>query len=564
MAETLTADKVVARCNALKTFWNPRTDKMKSWYELIQMVDKLAQSNMESFVGNDPRASFNLVLSMLEQKIPHRVPSQDVTQEMVTAASELGKLFDTAWEDVFYSYRRRGRKYLRDLIGLLLATGWYAVFATITLDGTKCIADIWNPASVFQSWEDDLIECAHVFSVSPVEAQRMITRAGWTVSAPASRTTCYDYWKLDDNGNVYNSVVIGRSFAKPETLESRFNRIPIFTAPAGGLPDTGLLSNDTNRYKGELGQSAMVTNENIYRSWNRWWTFSMQLLRDTAQPRWIEKSTSATRIVKPEDIFKYGSIFKMGLQDSFEPIHMPPIPVEIRASQLDMEAMMQRGGPTWAAFGNVQQQLSAYVMSQISASLRNITKPFHDSIIDLFTDIDNFWLDMIRAQHYKPYGKGLPAGLPDDIRITAEYEIKIPGDIIQRATAARMLDPNFELSPDRVMEEFFPEIKNPIEEMAKIRAAKAERDPVRVLIAMVEAFKQEAAMLAKAHDTEGARLYNKAAAKLEASLDIVAPTQGGQEGGQATPEQLAAAAAAKAPGRRPEAIPPTGSQPAVA
>lgn len=547
------ASKTLARCNELKRFWMPRDRKMKVWYKLIQMVDELAQTDMESFVGNDPRASFNLILGMLEQRIPHRIPSEDLTTEMVTDATVVSDIFDTAWNDIFSRYRRRGRYWLRDFISFLLATGWYSVFSTMTLDGARCIAEIWNPATVYQSWDDELVECAHIFPITAPEAQRMMIRAGWDKTPPTAKSTVCDYWRMDDGGKIWNTVILGTTEVKPETFEPRFKRIPIFTAPVGGLPDMGLLSSvgEPDKWKEEIGQSVVATNENIYKAWNKIWTFSLQLLRDTAQPRWLEKSTSGTRIVKPEDIFKRGAIFKMGPQDSFGPISTPPIPMELRASQLDMEAMMQRGGPSWAMFGTVQQQISSYVMSQISASLRNIAKPFHDGIIDLFSDIDNFWFGMMQELGYKPYNKSIPDGIPDDARITAEYEIRIPGDIVQRATAARMLDPGFEISPIRVMQELFPEIKNPLEEQAMVRAAKAERHPVRALIALIESFRNEARLLTEQKDLEGARLYNIAADRAEAMLGAAEEEETGPPRG--------------APGAPPEAVPPpTPTPPATA
>lgn len=549
MADTvLTGPQVVQKCETLRRLWdNKRIDKMKEWYRLIQMEDELAQKNMESFVGNDPRASFNLILGMLEQKVPHRIPSEELTEETVTAASDVATIFDAAWNDVFARYRRRGKYWLRDFLSFLLATGWYSVFATMSMDGSRCIAEIWHPAQVYQNWDDELVECAHIFTAQPLTLSRMVARAGWDIKAPTIKSTVYDYWRLDDCGRVYNSVVLGTGLAKPETFEPRFKRIPIFTAPVGGLPDTGLLSLDSEQYKQELGQSVVATNENIYRSWNKWWTFSTQLLRDTAQPRWLEQSSSGTRIVKPEEVFKYGAVFKMGVQDKFGPIQMPPIPVELRAAQLDMEAMMGRGGPNPAMYGQGAQGMTQYVMSQITASVRNIAKPFHDGTIDMFTDIDNFWLGMCRDLGYKPYGKSIPKELPKDARLTADYEIRIPGDIIQRATAARMLDSEFQISPIRVMQELFPEIKNPIEEMAAVRAAKAERHPVRALIALIESFRQEADLLTKQGDVEGARLYGIAADRAEAMLGMA--------------EEEEAPPARTTPGARPEAIPPPSPSP---
>ncbi|KKK85952.1 hypothetical protein LCGC14_2768120, partial [marine sediment metagenome] len=103
--------------------------------------------------------------------------------------------------------------------------------------------------------------------------------------------------------------------------------MPIYVAPVGGLPDMGSLTEgmiptysstlklhtqevSTERWKAELGQSIIATNEHIYRTWNKWWSFSLQLLRDTAQPRIFERSRSGKAIVKPEDVFRRGAIFR--------------------------------------------------------------------------------------------------------------------------------------------------------------------------------------------------------------------------------------------------------------
>lgn len=544
--KTLKAEDVVKRCNDLKAFWLERNKKFKEWYSLVEMEDKLKQDKMESFVGNDPRASFNLILSLLEQRIPHRIASADLTTDLAAAAGDVEEFFEVAWADIFEQYRRRGRYWLHDFLGLMLSTGWYNVFATITMDGTRCIAEIWHPSQVFQNWDDDLVECAHAFPATPMEARRLILRLGWNVEPPRQKVTVSDYWFLDDGGRVHNTIALGKDLVKPDTVEMRFKRIPIFTAPVGGLPDIGLMGpvGEANRWKAEMGQSLLATNENIYNSWNKWWTFSMQVMRDTAQPRTFERSRSGKPIIKAEDLFKRGAIFRGTPEDSIDFLVPPPIPIELRASQLDMEAMMQRGGPSWAMYGNIQQQMTAYVMSQVAASANQIAKPFHQGAIFALSDIDNFWLQMIRDLGYKPYNWEIPKELPENVKVTADYEIRIPGDLVQRATTARMLDPEFTLSPMRVMEELFPEIKNPLKELAQIRAARAERHPITVVIATIVAFREEAEKLRKARDTVSSQLYSNAANLLESQLS--SPRPGPPSGG--------------GPGPGPQTVPPPGTE----
>lgn len=519
---------IMTRCGELRQYWYERNKKFKIWYKLIEMIDELKQDKMESFVGSDPQSSFKLLRHMIAQKVPHKVPHNQVTTENAGAATELGTSFSTMWENVNDRYRLRGKQgWVWDLAGFLLATGWYSVFAMISQDGEQCIADILNPATVYPIWDSELVECARIETLDAMAINRICIRNNWSLPAThwwnfasSSSRRIYDYWRLDDGGKVYNTIAIDNELVKPETYEPRFSRIPIFVAPVGGLPDNGLLTEDNQKWKGEIGMGSVATNENLYRYWNKMWTFSMQLLRDTAQARIIEKTRGDKRIVKPEDVFKRGAIFRMGVDEDVSFMTPPVMPIELRSTQIDMEAMMQRGGPSWAMFGAAQGSMTAFVMSQISAATNQVAHPYHQGVIDCMSDIDNFWYEQIRKFSYKPYKIALPKGLADDIKLTAEYEIKIPGDLIQRATVARMLDPDFRLSYRRVIEELFPEIKSPAQEKAFIRADKAELHPVNSMIDLVVSLKKQAKILRTAGDIAAAQLHEKAAANVERALSL--------------------------------------------
>ena len=542
------SNSTIKRCNELKRFWGPRDKRFKEWYRLISMVDELKQEGMESFVSNDPLSSYRLLRHMLSQRIPHRPPQEELTVENANAAALLSSVFESLWSGVEANYRRRGREgWLWDLVGFILATGWYSVFATIPDDGKRVIAEVWNPATVYPAWDDDLVECAHIEDLSAESAKRMAIRNAWPLDTTRLKGSqrLFDYWRLDQYNHVYDTVVLGTQLMKPETHEVRLDRIPIFISPVGGLPDSGSITGEKDTWKGQVGMSSASTNENIYKYWNKWWTFNMQHLRDIVQARLIEKNRSGQPIVKPENVFKRGAIFRMTPEEDVYFLQHPALPVEMRTTMLDMEAMMQRGGPAWSMFGAVQGQTTAYVMSQIAASTEQAAKPFHKGVIHCLTDIDNFWLDLMKKFNYKPLDRELPAGLPPEMTLTAEYELRIPGDLIQRATVARMLDPDFRFSYSRVVEEVFPEIKSPIREKARVRADEAERHPVHAVIALIRSLKEEAEELRKAGDTRGATLYDKAAERAEAMLEAVE-----------TPEGAPGRAAI---GNRTEALPPGGT-----
>lgn len=533
---------------ALERFWSERNKQMKEWYEMIRMVDTLAQKDMESFVGNDPRAAINLINGILDQPIPHRIPSGKLTIEDVGPAAELSEMFDTIWENIVLSYRERGRDYFNDLRLFLLATGWYSVFTVPSMDGSSVLSEVWNPATVYPRWDNMLIECAHIFNPGGTAIKNMADRNGWNMQSTYGDTTkVKDYWWVEQGLNmvlVHNAILVGEEMVKPDTIEIRFDRIPIFTGYAGGLPDTGELAKGraTNVWKGEIGQSVIAPNANIYMYFNKWWSFLMQLVRDTAQARTYEKTNSPKQIVTPENWYRRGGHFKLGQQDDLGFIEPPQIPVELRGMQLDLEAMAQRGGPSWTMFGSIQNRMTAYAMAQVAATTNQIAGAYHQAVINCISDQDNFLYKQIKDNKFKPYGKSLPEKLPADLRLSADYELKIPGDLIQRATTARTLNPQFELSDERIYSEIFPEIKDTQEEKARVNASKARKDPIFVALSLIATLREEARLLREAGDVDGADLYEAAAKRKEQELMISA------QGAPSTERTM---------GARPETIPPT-------
>ena len=546
------AEVVKQRCKTLKEFWSPRDAAMKRWYRLIEMVDELKTEKMESFVGNDPRALYNLVLHLLDTEVPHRVKDYDSTDPSVQASvTTVTKFFKTAWTNVQNNYRRSNprQSLQRTSLGFMLGTGWYAEFAAVSDNGERCYAEPLNPIDVYPMWDATLglSEVAHIYRTSSGSAANLAKRNGWRLADNYSRwrasvgrnITVYDYWWVDVSDEfpyrevVWNAIVIDTVLVKYE--RTRFKRIPIYVAPVGGLPDMGSLTEgviptysstlklhtqevSSERWKSEIGQAIVATNENVYRTWNKWWSFSLQLLRDTAQPRIFERSRSGKAIVRPEDVFRRAPIFRGGPEDSVEFIGTPPIPLELRSTQLDLEAMMQRGGVSWAMHGNVQGQLTAYVMSQIAASANQVMKPFHQAFINKYEDIDNDWLEDIKNRGVHPYGFTYPNNLPDGAYVSADYEVEIPGDLVQRATTARMLNPDFRLSYTYVVGKLFRDIEDHMQERAQVRADQAEAHQSNAIIALIQYYRRQAAYLSKHGDRETAKLYETVA---EATLAML-------------------------------------------
>lgn len=551
-----TPQDIITECVSLQKSWQSvRNVKFQDWYGLLTQRDDFQEDNMESFVSNEPRTFYNLSRHLLCGKVPHRIPRTEIDELDFKPAADIEKMLTKAWQDNDKTEFRRGKQsWLWNFVSLMLATGWYAVFVLVT-DKTKdqpsrCIAEVWNPAEVFPELGDELYSVARIYKLTRTAAIRKIVSNNWKVDTkniPAGGLTFYNYWWIDpETLTVMNAVVAGTDFAKPPT-EEKFKHIPVLVSPVGGLPDTGVITTG-NDWQGQLGESILATNEKTYKSYNKQWTFLMQLLRDTAQPRWFERSRGNQAILKEEDIFKRGAIFRGAPEDSVDLLATPPIPIELRTMSFDMQNSMQRGSLSWALYGNLQGQITSYVMSQISASARQSLDPYHKAIMYALAGIDNEWLEQCELFGLNPYDVKLPKVKPTYV-VSADYDIQIPGDLTQRATVAKMLDPDYSLSHSTITSTIFPEIKDPLQEQAQYRKDEAMKNPVSIIVNLITAYRQQAMLLRQSRDVTGmADLYDKAATALEKQL-----SPEGQAGTGAPPLK------AKMP--RPEAAGPTVEMP---
>ena len=76
---------------------------------------------------------------------------------------------------------------------------------------------------------------------------------------------------------------------------------------------------------------------------------------------------------QPETWYRRGAHYKIGLQDEIGFINAPPVPVELRSMQLDLEAMRDRGGPSSSMFG-----ATLFVPFQLYWHLRLVLNSHHN------------------------------------------------------------------------------------------------------------------------------------------------------------------------------------------
>jgi len=513
----------IARCNELRDFWSVRNQQFKKWYDLLLLTNNLEQEDMESVITNDPRTGYNLALHLLvSATMSHKIDIEGLEKPEIVGTSYLESYIERRWNKIEKEEARKGRQsWLRRVLGYMLATGWYSIFVYANNDELQ--AEIWHPANVFPEYgESGLEACAHIYPLKPMAAVRKAKKYGITFPVtPKSDVIVYNLFQIDEDGDVVNSLVIGDKLARPKSKipkdDQVANIIPVFVSPVSGLPDNGVITTGKSWQK-HFGESIVAVNEDEFNNNNKMQSFIQQLVRDSANPRWFEKSRSSKGILQPERMFKRGAIFRGTPEEDVMPLPTVPIPVETRTILMDYANRIQRGLFPWILHGNIQQQMSGYLASQISSAALSVLAPYSLGLVTLLSSIDNFWYNEIKSRRLRPYGFKMPKDLPDDIEFEVKHNIEIPGSLVQRATVARMLNPTYRLSFPRVTDMLFPEVKDPTREQALNNVDDAMSNEVAQIIAQVLAYREQAKISKEAGDISTSNLFSKAADALQAQI----------------------------------------------
>jgi hypothetical protein len=323
-----------------------------------------------------------------------------------------------------------------------------------------------------------------------------------------------------------------------DTAVNKTGILPVFTSPAGGLPDRGSVITGTTWQK-HYGESIVATNEDLLLNYNKMRSFMQQAARTAAQPHWLELSQGESKIADDILMNRWGSVLHGAPGEDVRPLQGVPIPVELTNILFHYQNELQRGMFPWAVFGNVQQQMSYLAMANIASASMQILTPYKNAIKGMRTDVSNFWTRMILENSFRPHGFKKPDNLPipEQTVFDSTCDVEIPGYLVQRATVSRMLNPQFRLPKAWVMERMFPELRNTVKAAADIRAEDAMAHPKAVLVDQIIAYRQQANTLRELGDVDSADLYDKLAASLEGELtgaqqqvgQVANPVQGAAE-----------------------------------
>ena len=541
-----TPTRLVSEVTRLVQSWHPRMASVQRWYNLIRLQDDLAQVNMESVISNDPRTGFNMAAWLLTP----RTSSFRVTREILTEieAGAAGQLETLANRELLRAMlTSRGLLFgdpITRLVQFMLATGWYSMASLPTPEGW--VMSVWNPMSVFPHYDSNghLVKVARRYTVSAEEARTKVSAEGWA-HPPTwwQRNVSINSLWWEEDGGVYHAVVIGGHWAKPPTALPLL-RIPVFTGPVAGLPDDGTITDDY-QWRSDVGQSVVTPVAQVVKNYDKMLTYVQQILRDTANPKYVERVRRS--VLDPDKVFQRGAIFTISPDESIDALQPPALPAELRTHEFDLRSMVQRGLFPDATFGGITGQISSLLLSQVVAVAKQTLNPFKTRLSDVLGEAATFNVrQSLVWQRSGLHDFHLPTWA-EKAYLSFLYDITVPGDFIQRASTARVLNPDFRLSTTSLLEVLFPEVQSAIVEQGRLQAEDATRNPIFRSVMAVGELQRAAREARQLNDEEFATRLERAAQLMEAQM--FGPPEAGQP---PSADGLA--------GMRPEGLPPTIQQ----
>ena len=511
---------ITAQTRELKVRYQQRDRYIGSIRELIELADNSDnQFNMERFISNDPRTLWNMATFLLQPRplINHvtDIDGRELAGEIRTAAEAVEQMLNRLWLDLNESHMGRGGSGLYwEIVGMLAATGWYSV--PYAIEPSRVVADYWSPAYVYPEWSDDvnigLVRVARIRDVSADEARRVANVNNWVWTRYNKNTTVTEHrlW-IYDGTNVWFGVSFNNDVVKPLEIVSGLDKIPVVVGGVGGTPSLSTEMFRAGRVdRPQQGASVLDTNRDVYTQLNRQFSFLMQLVHDTANPKTFERSSSGSaRIVNsPDEFYTRGAHFRLGAEDELGVIDLPGIPPEGIQMILSIRNMIQRGGFSDTAYGNITGQVTALVISQAAEAAQQIIIPYHQAMEFICTEVSRYWVEKIadnpgRYTFLSDTERAAFELLATDnvnYRVKSEYSVQVPGDTAARIVMAKQASPSFEISAETSMRLFMPEITDPKLEISRVKAARAENHPVFETVRVANAMRESAARLTGVND----------------------------------------------------------------
>lgn len=505
--------------------WATRNSRFKDWYDLIKLSDTLKTTNMETGVTNYPRVMFELARYLMTAgSVRHVIPIEAETAPELEkqARVERGCLF--LWDLIDHARLIKGQgTFLDELSFHILGLGWYAVAAGFDTNTLTPTATLWHPAQVYPRFDGgELTECLHQYAITQGVAISRAEKNGWNYKPKSSQMDArvhVDNYFFYEGDKLYNVVFIDGDAVS--AIEER-PKMRLLISPVGGFPDFGEIQGGGTEWTQYIGQSILEANRPIYEAMNKWLSFNLQILRDTAEHKWVENSAGPPKVM-PEQLTKRNALFQFAPGESLTPLYPPPVPLELRAMLMDFSTMVQRGGFSDFLFGILQGQPSGALYSQAAETANRILYQQMRHKHAIVSEIDRFWLKTLKTSKKvldiqgRMVEKLRPTDIPDNAFVNVFSEIATPRDWLERSTVANYLK-------DIVDETTLMDTILHLPDTEAVKRRKKEdlvsKHPIGQTVTLIRGMNKYAEYLEQRGDTEGASLFRQAAVALKASIGI--------------------------------------------
>lgn len=543
----------------LKSAWTYRNTKFKDWMDVLTLVDKLQRRGLESYVSNEPRTFFNMSLYLMTAgDTRHTIPAEGDSSIELDKQSKVERACAYMWR-MLDEERMRGGAYpfLHELCFNILVFGWYSMIAAFDTEQNKPILQVWSPNDVSPRYEDGrLTACVHEYSLDVKAAKRKAAANDWNYNPKITMgdVILQDYFYVDEHNVLQNLILID---SQPVTAVVPRENLLLLVAPVGGFPETSI--QQATNWSVNLGQGIFAANTQVYEALNKWTTFQLQLLRETAEPKWQEISSGAPK-VEPERLRERGAVFQFSPGEGIQPIQSAPPPIELRGIIEDLKRELQKGSFTDTVYGMAGGERAGYILSQMASSSANqILAPYVKAKHFIIAECDRFWLRSIKTSKkvFVVKGKLLeklrPTDIPEDVELEASSELATPKDWLERATVANMLERHLDNTTilDTILK---------VQDVGMINRRKSTdlimTHPLSLNLRLIQAYRGYAKYMEYRGDREQAAMFLKAAEALESQMG--APPPGAAKPAEAAEAEAKRAAAAppRRPRVRPEISPP--------
>ena len=547
--------EIITDIGVLKNDWVTRNRKFREWYDMLTLKDNLKQEGLESVCANDPRTLYNLGhYLMTAGELHHIIPVSVDSPIELEKQAKCERALEYLWRGVDRKMSKGGRQsFLSELNFFILALGWYA--GVVSFDDTeqKGIAVLWNPADTYPRYSDnEMVTCLHEYKLPITSAVRKAKTNGWSYN-PTRKTgdvVLSDYYYLDENGKFINSILIDNKTVMGET--SRDDAM-LMVSPVGGFPDKGSIVPGDIDWTTRIGQSILETNKDIYAKQNRWLTFELQILRDTAQSKYIEYSQGDPK-VQAEQLTKRGALFHFLPGEDLKTLDPSPIPLEMQAAIAAFDKQTQKGGFGDVLYGLLEGNLSGFALSQAIETANRLLYNYQNAKNFFIAETDNFWLSKLqeKSKTFQIKGRTLeelsPKEIPEDVDVIVESELATPRDWLEKATVANYMKDM--LDETLIMSDIL-KIKDTNAVKRRREMDRVEQHPQIQNVKLITYCTKHAEYLRYMGDNTQAAIWEQAAAGLQAQLG--APASG--QGAPPTASAVEAARKAGAPERKPSVSP---------